>query len=192
MNLVDHLFQNALLYDLIQYAVGANIVRRHLRPELRQVGEGIVLDIGAGTGLYASCVPDSARYVWCDNDPEKLRGFQARRKSRPALLGDATNLPFIDKSVDWTLCVNMSHHLSDPELSLLLAEMQRVTRRAIVLHDPVDDLRWMSRILWKYDRGSHPRTARTLLTALASRFTVHTVQEYARFHRYVLIVAAPR
>ena len=191
MRLIERLLHSGLLYDIVQHAVGADLIRRHLTPVMAGLGDGLVLDVGAGTGLYTSCIPSVARYVWYDRDVQKLRRFRTHHRSSPAVLGDATRLAFRDKSVDWTLCVNLTHHLSDPELDVLLKEICRITRRTTVIHDPIAVNRRVSSALWRYDRGSHPRTREAMLSAAGSHLVVRRVIEFGRFHRYLLMVGEP-
>ena len=184
---------NPFVYDAIQYAVGVGMIRRHLASELRHAQHGTLLDVGAGTGLYVGCAPSSARYVWFDHDRAKLRGFWFRHgRSTPAILGDATRIGLSDKSVDYAMCTNLMHHLSDVELSSLMGELARVTRRRVLLLDPLADASWVGQLLWKYDRGSYPRTRTRLLAAVSDAFEVERTREFARFHRYLLLVATPR
>ena len=76
------------VYDQVQRLAGADAVRRRLRVRLAEAANQTVLDLGAGTGLYKHCLPDSARYVWVDADPLKLHGFRVSYPDhRLALLG---------------------------------------------------------------------------------------------------------
>ena len=153
-----------------------------------------MLDAGAGTGLYATIVPPSCRYVWLDNDPEKLRGYQVRRAANAwCILGDATRIALADRAVDWTLCTHFTHHLTDSELSRFLGELARVTRTGLILEDGIrDDARWLSRTGWSLDRGSHPRTRPQLVEAVSAHFRLEKVEEFTRLHRYVILKATVR
>jgi ubiquinone/menaquinone biosynthesis C-methylase UbiE len=151
-----------------------------------------VLDVGAGTGLYAQCLPPSAQYVWFDNDPNKLRGFLRRRAPHMwTVMGDARRIGVKDKGVDYVMCTGVTHHLSDAELSQFLGELARVARRGVILLDSVTTGGWLSHMLWKLDRGSHPRTKESLLRALRTHFRLEYIEERAAFHRYVVMVASP-
>ena len=70
-----------------------------------------MLDVGAGTGLYLALFPSTAKYIWLDNDREKLQGFQTRASAAvPAILGDGTRIGLHDKSVDYATCIAVTHH----------------------------------------------------------------------------------
>ena len=181
------------VYDALQRLCGLEHTRRRLRPLLADTAGRVVLDVGAGTGLVVPLLPRSARYVWLDNDPDKLRGIRPAHGHLRGILGDATQLGLRDGSVDVALCLAMSHHLADEQLTAMLAELARVVRDRLVFLDAVvvpGSVR--SRLLWAIDRGRHPRTGSMLRGALEREFEILTVHEYAVYHHYLLCTAAPR
>jgi ubiquinone/menaquinone biosynthesis C-methylase UbiE len=108
------------------------------------------------------------------------------------MLGDATRLGLKDKSVDYATCTAVTHHLTDTELSAFVHELARVVRCKLILQDAVQSNGWISRLLWKYDRGSHPRSAQALIAALEIGFAIEHVEYYSIYHRYLLVVGIPR
>ena len=181
------------VYDWVQKAVGGEEVYRFLAPHLKESAGHSLLDVGAGTGNNRKMLPDSTRYIWMDNDARKLAGYRAKQACAPGVLGDATQLSFRDKSVDYGLCTAVFHHLNDAELGRLVDELARVIRRRLIAVDAVQCLdRPMSNLLWKYDRGSFPRTAERIRAALARRFHLEFVDELTVYHRYILCIANPK
>ena len=130
-------------------------------------------------------------YVDIDLRPLLARG---RRVAAAHLVGaDAARLPFGAGSFDVALCLFVSHHLRDAELQNVIAELARVTTGALVFADPVRvDTRWISRLLWHYDRGRNPRTKEEILAALHTDFEVVGVSDFRIYHQYVLCVGRPR
>lgn len=192
-HLLHTLVAKPLVYDTLQRAVGRDYILRKLRPHFAVTGGSTVLDIGAGTGLYRAAFPRSARYVWLDNDAEKLGGFLARAPHHPtAMLGDATQIGLASKSVDYVTCMFVTHHLTDDLIARFFAEIARVVRRRFFLLDGLATDRPVSKLLWKYDRGSAPRTEEALTQAFESRFTVDCRESFAVYHRYLLLSGAPR
>jgi SAM-dependent methyltransferase len=177
-----------LVYDVVQRLPGAAESARRLR---RVLGEarGVVLDAGGGTGTLEAALPPAAEYLWLDPDPRKLAGFRARSSS-PAILGDATNIPLQDGSVDWVVTVAVSHHLDDDAFGRTLDELRRVVRERVVFFDAVASPRRVSRLLWRYDRGRHPRPPDVLKRELAKRFELESVEEFTALHRYLLVTGA--
>ena len=179
-----------LIYDLVQRLPGTAEPRSRLRRALAEA-RGVVLDAGGGTGALEPALPSSATYLWLDADRRKLKRFRARSQA-PAVLGDATNLPLQDGSVDWAVSVAVSHHLDDASFGRALDELRRVVREQVVFLDAVTAPRSASRILWRYDRGRHPRPADVLQRELAARFRLDSVEEFTALHRYLLVSGAPR
>jgi uncharacterized protein len=178
-----------VVYDLVQRVAGLKEASRRISRTLVDAGGALVLDAGAGTGRLEETLPDSARYLWLDPDPRKLKGFRAKSRS-PAILGDATRIPLKDGSVDWAISIGVSHHLDDEAFGRMLDELRRVTRERLVFLDGVVSPSLTSRLLWHYDRGRHPRTTDVLKRELAARFELATVEEYTILHRYLLVTAS--
>jgi uncharacterized protein YbaR (Trm112 family) len=176
------------VYDLVQRLAGAPTIFRRVEPILHEADLALVLDVGGGTGSAQTLLPSSARYVLLDSDPRKLEGFRAKSDA-PAILGDATRLPFGDGSVDWALSIAVSHHLDEPSLNRMLDELRRVVTGRLLFLDAVTTERRVSRTLWRYDGGRHPRSADALLRAIAARFEVVTHEEFTVYHRYLLVTA---
>jgi SAM-dependent methyltransferase len=173
------------VYDRVQRLAGIEAIFRKVGPTLAATRGGLVLDVGAGTGIVEPRLPSSARYVWLDSDPQKLRGFRAKSQA-PALLADATGIPLRDASVDWALSIFVSHHLDDAQLGQMLDELRRVSQRILFL-DAVLSPRRTSRLLWRYDRGRHPRQTSELRRELASRFRLLDDEEFTVRHTYLLV-----
>jgi uncharacterized protein YbaR (Trm112 family) len=185
-NVVRSIVGIPFVYDAVQRLAGSEGISRRIRPILRDAGGTLVLDAGAGTGNFEALLPGSARYLWLDTDTNKLAGFRAKSQA-PAVLGDATRMPLKDRSVDWALAVGMSHHLDDDELGRLLDELRRVVRERLFFLDAVVTPAYKSRLLWRYDRGRHPRSANVLRTQLALRFDIESDEEFTVRHRYLLV-----
>jgi ubiquinone/menaquinone biosynthesis C-methylase UbiE len=181
-----------IVYDAIQQLVGIQHSIDRLRPHLAETAGSTVLDVGAGTGLFFPAFPPSARYLWLDNDPKKLEGFRVRAPHAAAILGDGSNIGLADKSVDYATCIAIAHHLNDEQLDRFAGELSRVVRRKIFVIDPLYSDAWQSQLLWKYDRGSYPRTSEHLTSAIAQYFDIEHNDIYVVYHRYLLVVAQVR
>jgi SAM-dependent methyltransferase len=183
------------IYDLIQSAAGVAEINRRLAARLAELPKPKwILDVGGGTGLAAELWPAGATYVCLDLDPVKLNHFRRKHPDRVALRADATRLPLTSRSFDLVLCKLVSHHLGDPQLAMLLSESARVLRPGgtFVFVDPVwDPARWRGRLLWRYDRGSFPRSEATLRTAVSAHFAISRWDVFAIHHRYVICVGEP-
>lgn len=177
------------VYDFVQRVAGAQRIVERMRPILEETDGAVVLDAGAGTGTVEALLPRSARYVWLDPDPQKLSGFRHKSEAL-AVLGDATRIPFKDGSVDWAISIAVSHHLDDENLAGMLDELRRVVRKRLFFLDAVVTPALASRLLWRYDRGRHPRTADSLRKQLAMRFDIVSDEEFTILHRYLLVTGS--
>jgi SAM-dependent methyltransferase len=186
------LLGNPRVYELHQaYGGGKPIAARVGRP-LEAVDGATVLDIGAGTGMVCGLLPPKARYIWLDNDRLKLRGLLSKKLDCLAVLGDAARLPFGSDSADWTVMVEVSHHLPDGALRDCLAEAARVTRERFLFVDALRGTRLRSRLLWQLDLGRFPRTEEQLMGALQESFVLEDVERFRVNHDHLLCVCSPR
>jgi ubiquinone/menaquinone biosynthesis C-methylase UbiE len=128
-----------------------------------------------------------------DNDVKKLRGFKGKWPFHLALLGDATRIGLKDKSVDYAICIALSHHLPEPDLFILFSELARVVRKKLIFLDAVkDNGSKISHWLWKFDRGSYPRPSYILFSAIETWFKAEHIEHYLIQHEYVLYIGIPR
>ena len=186
------------VYELAQTLVGARVLRARLAAAVAGVNlaapgrRPLVVDVGGGTGTYRSIWPDDAGYVCVDLDPLKLRGLHNERRDAAGIQGDALRLPLADHCADAIACTLVSHHLPGDALSVAMSEIARVLRPdgVFIFADAVwQPARWVSRLLWRYDRGSSPRTDIALRHAIASRLTIERWEELSLWHHYVICVA---
>ena len=150
---------------------------------------GRVLDVGAGRGYEARLWPADATYVALDIDHRMLA---AGHQKRP-VQAEATRLPLLTDSVDMVLCKQISHHIPDTVLDDMFDEIWRVLRPSgqFLFMDAVKTGRLASRVLWHYDRGSHPRSEPDLLERLQRRFRIVSREAYWNFHTYLLFALEP-
>lgn len=184
------------IYNLCQFIAGAHFVQRHLRAAIEPLtGINRVLDLGGGTGLQRGLWRKECLYICLDNDQVKLQGFRAHNPSENAVLGDATQTPIRSGSMDIVLCACVSHHIEDESLSRFISEAMRVLKEDghLVFVDALwRRSRGISRVLWKYDRGSHPRTATTLRQVLSRHGTIESAKRFAVLHDYLLCIVSKR
>jgi SAM-dependent methyltransferase len=85
----------------------------------------IVLDVGSGGN------PHPRADVLIDRlSGAAHRGGDPMLIDRPAIIGDATKLPFKDKSFDYVIASHVLEHMSDPEI--FLSELQRVSKAGYI------------------------------------------------------------
>jgi ubiquinone/menaquinone biosynthesis C-methylase UbiE len=93
-----------------------------------------ILDVGAGAGLLTLAAARHVRHVYALDASESMYQHLQRKLRRigvcnaEALLGNATQLPLADGSVDAVVSNYCFHHLDDDEKAQALAETMRVLR----------------------------------------------------------------
>lgn len=176
---------NPRAYELIQALLGARVVFAELQRVIpnRNV---LTLDVGSSSGGVVARIVEKTIAIDIDLAPLALR-------ARVAVQADARAIPLRAKTVPAATCVGVSHHLDDAGLAAALAEIARVTSGVFVFVDAVrNDGRFLSRLLWRYDRGANPRTAVELESALARDFEIERVVRFQYLHQYWLAIARPR
>ncbi|MEE3848694.1 mycofactocin oligosaccharide methyltransferase MftM [Gordonia sp. LSe1-13] len=103
-----------------------------------------VLEVGSCFGFLALQFADDGHHVHaCDISPgavAMLRTHAARRRaSVNAVVGDATDLPFEDSSVDTVTLVHLLEHLDDHHAIAALVEALRVACRRVVVAVPYEE-----------------------------------------------------
>ena len=155
----------AAVYDAIQLVAGAApLLEKRLAENLGHLPpRPTILDVGGGTGLPPSLWPEGTTYVCLDIDSLKLAGFVGK---------------------------NVSHHLTDEQLPRLFGESARVLKRGgrmLFIDAVLAPERFRSRLLWRYDRGSHPRTSEVLKEAMAKELKIQKWDDFAHHFRYVFL-----
>jgi 2-polyprenyl-3-methyl-5-hydroxy-6-metoxy-1,4-benzoquinol methylase len=99
-----------------------------------------MLDVGTGRGdipaaarAAASTMGVELRTIGLDISESLLA--PAARGNSSIVRADALRLPFRDRSVDIVLASQVVHHFTDVQAGLLVREMNRVARKAVVISD---------------------------------------------------------
>jgi SAM-dependent methyltransferase len=121
--------------------------------ERRPARDARVLDVACGTGRLAGFfAAEAARYTGLDFSRAMLA--EARR-ARPALTwvqGDATRLPFADRSFDLVVTTRFLRHLDAPARAAVLAELARVSRGLVLV-----ELLLGAGLVWAWKRLYHAK-----------------------------------
>lgn len=192
-SLAAALMSRPFFYSLVQTLSGGRRVTREVRRAVGRLPSGRTLDVGSSNGGAARAIGMEPTLLVClDTDLRPLAARVRRGNVGVPVQGDAARLPFLRKAFDVTLCTAVSHHLDDESLSAAFAEIARVTSDTFLFLDATrQDTRRLSRLLWRFDRGRHPRTERDLSDTLSRFFTLRRTAAFAVLHRYLLVLAAP-
>ena len=99
-----------------------------------------LLDVGTGLGDIAAHAREVAQRRGVRLHTLGLDGVPtlaacARQQLADAVCGDALALPFTDGSIDFVLCSQLLHHFSGNNAARLIAELDRVATRLVVISD---------------------------------------------------------
>ena len=119
----------------------APLVPGRAKPGSEESGGLEIADVAGGDGAFAVRLREQAlragrraRITVVDLNPV---GLAAMPPGVAAIRGDAFALPLADESVDLAHCSCFFHHLSTAGARDVLAEMCRVSRRAVIVNDLV-------------------------------------------------------
>jgi SAM-dependent methyltransferase len=193
--IIGRIMSRPTTYNLVQRLAGTERINSEAASFAAKATEhklaGLIVDVGSGTGIGRDIWPESWSYICMDPD--------ARKVSRPDanhihVIANGTDLPVGNGRADVVIMRLVAHHLDDRQFEQGLREANRILRKKGTLFfiDPVwvPD-RFLSRLLWRYDLGRHPRTVDTLLTAIEGSFRVVACHMFTTLHRFLLVTATP-
>ncbi len=184
------LVSRPFVYDLVQNLAGQARVAGRLREIAHRLPRRRVADIGSASGGFSLRLGIDP--VFLDLDPRALKALRRKAPGARAVAADAARLPLGDAGFDLALCVAVLHHLDDATLAAVVPELARVCSGRLLLLEPLrNDRRAVSRWLWRYDRGRHPRTRDEIVASLAGHFRIEEEIAFAVYHEYLICVAVP-
>ena len=157
---------------------GANAVLSELKHLLPRLGsEATLLDVG--TGL--ADIPAKARAMAARNKVDLATFGVDEAETLARVTGDilngsacadARNLPFANATFDVVICSQVLHHFEDSEIPVVLRELDRVARKAVI----VSDLRrsWLAMSgfwLVTWPLGFHPVSRHDGMASVLRGFT---------------------
>ena len=139
-----------------------------LKRALASYRQDAILEVGCGLGECSRIA--GSTYVGIDNSLPRIRYAQRRYPRHRFLVADARALPFDAASFDLAMLIDTSHHLTDDQLRVVLAEMKRVSRRHLAISDPVffENQGRLSSLVYRLDRGACIRSVEQMRTFLAA------------------------
>jgi ubiquinone/menaquinone biosynthesis C-methylase UbiE len=164
---------------------GANAVLSELDRILPRLGaETTLLDVGTGMAdiPVRACRLGARRAVRITTfgvDQAETLARLSRIHLDGSTCADARFLPFADSSIDVVICSQLLHHFEDAEIDVVLRELDRVARRAVI----VSDLRrsWIAAAgfwLVTWPLGFHAVTRHDGTTSVMRGFTSRELAEH--------------
>lgn len=141
---------------------------RGLKNALQALDYKTIVDVGCGLG--EGIAVNKGLYIGIDNSYPRIAYAAKQHPSQKFLVADAMNLPVADKSVDMAMLIDTSHHLTDAQFRTALLELKRISRRYLVVSDPVlyEGQGALSKFFYKLDRGACFRSEQQSLAVFSS------------------------
>ena len=178
------------IYDLIQDIAGAKQIRYWISSHPAfEIRSGWILDVGGGTGLNGHLFQDTSKYICLDIDKIMVYRYKGKFSDGTGIIGDACKIPLEDCIVDTVIFTGVSHHIPDEKLDSVFDECKRVLKNTgifIFVDATWSDRNIIRKILWKYDRGSYPRSENYLESSLSKHFNIKIWEKLAIYHQYIL------
>jgi ubiquinone/menaquinone biosynthesis C-methylase UbiE len=157
----DRIFDHPLIFDLVREFMdpSENSIRQILKR--RKSDETRILDIGCGTGRLLVLASDSSvNWVGIDLDEHFLSYLNSKSPENASLaLMSADHLGFRDSHFDIAIMLDVTHHLSDPQVVATLCQAKRIADKRVLVIDQVKVTGSVVRdLFYKLDRGAYIRT----------------------------------
>lgn len=109
--------------------------RRRIISWLESTGDRTVCDIGCGKGDFSAIMSSKERKVIGVDFSEKMILLGKRKESDSVKfrLGEVTRLPLSDEEVDFSICVNVLHHVRPKDWENAIGEFCRISRSHVVV-----------------------------------------------------------
>ena len=118
-----------------------------------------ILDVGCGKGATITAINKSGKFkaTGLDIFEPSLKEAMRRKVYQNLVMGEVEHLPFKDKSFDIVICMEVLEHLEKGDGERLLIELERVTRRQVLLTTPVGkyeqhasegNIHWEHKYIW--------------------------------------------
>lgn len=103
--------------------------------------EGVLLDVGCGTGINLNAFGQMTRVIGCDYSKEALK-FTRKRGNYHLVRADARNLPFKNNSFDSVTALDLLEHVDDDEKAI--KNIYRVLNRhgILIITVPANKFMW--------------------------------------------------
>ena len=132
-----------------------NNLFRPIKPYLREIKQGRVLDIGCAYGFMLQKFPDSFEKFGVDISEHAIKEAKKRLpKATLRVAGAEVPLPFPENFFDIVICNDVIEHTQNPRI--VLENVKRVLKRGGVLYLNTPNLNWLRKNLFaSADRKEH-------------------------------------
>ncbi|OGS22600.1 MAG: hypothetical protein A2252_03205 [Elusimicrobia bacterium RIFOXYA2_FULL_39_19] len=139
---------------------------RIIKNELALTDDETLIDIGCGTGRTSNICTN---YTGVDANEQFIK-YAIKKHNKTFFAMDASRLNFKDKSFDKAVILETMHHVPNDVFINSLNEAKRVTRKMIILADPIKQSKnnLFGRMLIANDLGKYVREKEKYISMIAS------------------------
>lgn len=187
MNLLELPF----IYNLRFLVAGDQfLTKKFIKDNYRKFKSGSVLDLGCGTGDFAS-IFSKKDYLGIDVN-EKYIEFAKENVGYNFLCLDLDNFRPKDK-FDCTIFISTLHHLSESQVKNILSKAVKITKKIIIIVDLNPETDPVRKLLVSMDRGENVRSTQEKLKLLEPFGKVLKIEHFCtRLASQTGIVLKPR
>ncbi len=197
---IHRILDRPRIYDAVQRLFGAPAARKRFIADFVRVKPGMkLLDIGCGTGVLLTDLPEGVDYHGFDLNPAYIDAARARFGERGTFVQARVGEESIEGEFDVVVAKGILHHLTDEDAHRLLAAAARCLRAggAFVSLDGVihQGQSLIARALIALDRGRMVRTAEgyeRLVRAHFAKYEVHVLTDRLRIPYSYCIIRATK
>lgn len=177
------IFDQPYFYKLRSFFLGG---QKNLKANLKKIVADLpqhdtILDLCCGIGEFESQLTFDGKYAYCGVDCNKrYKEYYDKKKSGHFFCDDVRNLSFPDNTFDVVYLINASHHFNDQDIEKVLQEINRVSRKFLILvdahkssNDPL-----LVKTLHTLDRGNHIRSKAELENLMNLFFNIEQRHEF--------------
>jgi len=154
-----------VLYNLLNYPFFFNTLRsildggqvKYIKKVLKKYNVESVFDVSCGCGAFNQIT--NGEYTGIDYN-DKFIAFCKKKfgkNNKQFIVMDATQMD-IQRKYDTSIIINSIHHFTDDEVIKILNCMKKSTNRLIIVHDMIPQKIFVSKFLYKIDRGNYIRS----------------------------------
>ena len=176
LNLKDRILDNAIVFNLVRSVTDSRSqILDILKNELNAAIDEKILDVGCGLGNFSEVTDGYYTGIDMNKSFIKFAKKNYGNKNKKFMVMDAKKLNFKDKSFDKTLFISMLHFFSDQDSEKVFKEINRVTKKYLIVLDLIPTKRPYVNFLYKMNRGH-------CIRALGKQ--IGLIRKYFKIERY--------
>lgn len=146
----------------------------NMREELNLKEYKNIIDVGCGTGALCSVLNQEGLQVTGIEPAMRMLKIGMKKTENKDInfvqCGNCSKLPFEDKIYDLSIASYVAHGLKLKERKQLFVEMERLTKRYVIIHDYNDKRAFFISIIEWLERGDYFNFIKTVQSELNEHF----------------------